>query len=70
MTVYVLKVEGNTDFYSDVVGVYRSYEGAQKAQRVEEDASIEAGEIVEGRNEEESGEWTRSFTIHQRDLED
>lgn len=51
MTVYVLKVEGNIDYYSDVVGVYRSFESAQKWQRIEEDAAIEEGEIVEGRNE-------------------
>lgn len=70
MTVYVLKVEGNIDYYSDVVGVYRSFESAQKWQRIEEDAAIEEGEIVEGRNEGEDEDWTRSFTIHQRDLED
>lgn len=73
MKVYVLHVEGNTDFYSDVVSVHRTFEGATRALKAEAAAARGEGEVVEDGEDDDMAEdddWTRSFTIHPMEVRD
>jgi len=68
MKVYVLSVEGNTDFYHTVIGVFVYLELAEEAQRNLEDNDIAEGHRVYGRpvdgaDREHGGDWTRDYTI-------
>lgn len=70
-TVYVLKVEGNTDYFSDVLSVHKTKEGAEAAMLDAEAAARWEGEVVEGDNDVLAHiAWTRSFHVVPLPLED
>lgn len=74
--VWVLTVEGNTDYYFDVVGVYATKELAEQAQHDAEQSDLAEGEYVEGLEEywaqddfANEVDWTRSYTLQEIEVE-
>jgi hypothetical protein len=66
MTVYVLHAEGNTDFYSEVLGVYATEAQANLAKRTAISEAHADGYVVEGEEDpdaEGDKDWDRSYSI-------
>ena len=75
MKVYVVSSEGNTNNTFEVLSVHRTLESAEAALKSYEDDALEEGDLVEGREDEwgdyeaDDADWTITFNITEKELE-